>query len=135
VGTLYVIGASLTRPEDVTLRALRILRQARLVVAGEPEQARQFLDRFDLHPRLIPVPQPGEGLDEVVGTLATEDVTLLQGEQSPVPSGPAGALIRTAVERGFRPCPSRTGVAPDQPCDLRPAGQQFCLSGVVIPKA
>jgi len=100
-----VIGAPLTRPEDVTLRALRILRQVRLVVAGEPEQARQFLDRFDLHPRLIPVPQPGEGLDEVVGTLATEDVALLQGEQSPVPSGPAGALIRTAVERGFPAVP------------------------------
>jgi len=102
VGTLYVIGAPLARPEDVTLRAIRILRQVRLVVAGEPEQARRFLDRFDLHPRLILVPQPGYGLDEALGALETEDIALLQAERY---FDPAGALIRTAVARGFAAVP------------------------------
>jgi len=112
VGTLYVIGAPLARPEDVTLRALRLLRQVRLVVAEEPELARRFLDRFDLHPRLIPVPQPGAGLDEVLGALATEDIALLQGEQSPVPSGPAGALLHAAVRNGFPAVPIPGPVSP-----------------------
>jgi 16S rRNA (cytidine1402-2'-O)-methyltransferase len=112
VGTLYVIGAPLATPEDVTLRALKILRQVRLVVAGDPERARRFLDRFDLHPRLIPVPQPGEGLDEALGALETEDVALLQEEQLPAPAGPAGALIRASVARGFPAVPIPGPVLP-----------------------
>jgi len=102
VGTLYVIGAPLASPEDITLRAIRILRQVRLVVAGEPERARRFLDSFGLHPRLIPVPQPGHDPDEALGALETEDVVLLQEERY---FYPAGALIRTAVARGFAAVP------------------------------
>ena len=102
MGTLYVIGAPLESPEDVTLRALRILRLVHLVVTGEPERARRFLDRFDLHPCLIPASQPGEGLEEALGTLATEDVALLQGERF---SGRDRALIQAAVGRGFPAVP------------------------------
>jgi 16S rRNA (cytidine1402-2'-O)-methyltransferase len=112
VGTLYVIGAPLATPEDVTLRAIKILRQVRLVVAGEPERARQFLARFDLHPHLIPVPLLGEGLDEALAALETGDVALLQEERSPAPCGPAGTLIQAAVERGFPAVPIPGPVLP-----------------------
>ena len=109
MGTLYVIGAPLATPEDVTLRALRILRQVRLVIAGATEQARRFLASFDLHPRLIPVPGPGELLDEALGALETGDVALLQEGWFP---GAAGALIQTAVERGFPVVPVPGPVSP-----------------------
>ena len=109
MGTLYVIGAPLAAPQDVTLRALRILRQASLVVAGEPERARQFLARFDLHPRLISMPRPGEGLGEAVGVLETEDVALLQEESFP---GPGEPLIQAAVEHGFPVVPIPGPVSP-----------------------
>jgi len=98
VGTLYVIGAPLAAPEDATLRALRILTQVRRVVAGEPERALDFLTYLDLQPSLIPMSQPGEGLDEALGALETEDIALLQEGWLP---GPAAALIQAAVERGF----------------------------------
>jgi len=109
VGTLYVIGVLLAAPDDTTLRSLRILRQVPLVVAGEPERASQFLTRFDLHPRLIPVPEPGEALDQVLAVLKTGDVALLQEEWFP---GQARALIQGAVERGFAVVPIPGPVSP-----------------------
>ena len=109
MGTLYVIGAPLAAPQDVTLRALRILRQVRLVVTGEPERARQFLARFDLRPRLIPVPGSGERLGEALSALGTEDVALLQDEWV---ASPAGALIQAAVEHGFPVVPVPGPVSP-----------------------
>jgi len=109
VGTLFVIGAPLATPEDLTHRAARVLRQVSLVVAGEPEQARQFLARLDLHPRLISLPQSGEGLDEALAALRSEDVVLLQEEQFP---GPTRALIQAAVERGFPVVPIPGPVSP-----------------------
>ncbi len=109
MGTLYVIGAPLAALEDVTLRALRILRQVRLVVAGEPERARRFLTHIDLHPRLIPVPGPGEAMDEALGALETGDIALLQEGAS---HDPAGVLIQAAVERGFPAVPVPGPVSP-----------------------
>lgn len=109
MGTLYVVGTPLATPEDATLRALRTLRQVRFVVAGEPERALRFLTCLDLHPGLIPVPRPGEGLDEVLGALEAEDVALLQEGWPP---GPAGVLIQAAVERGFPVIPIPGPVSP-----------------------
>lgn len=102
MGTLYVIGAPLAAPEDVTIRAIKTLRQVRLVVASEPERARQFLTQLDLESRLIPAAGPGERLDEALGALETGDVALLQGEWF---ADPASALIQAAVERGFPAVP------------------------------
>ncbi len=109
MGTLYVIGASLATPEDATLRALRILRQVSLAVAEEPGRARQFLARFDLHPRLIPVSGSGEILGQVLAALETGDVALLQEEGF---AEPAGALIQAAVEGGFPVVPIPGPISP-----------------------
>ena len=96
-------------PEDVTLRALRILRQVRLVVAGEPERARRFLAHFNLEPRLISVTGSDERPDEALAALETEDIALLQEEWF---SGPARALIQAAIERGFPVVPIPGPVSP-----------------------
>lgn len=98
MGTLYIVGTPMATPEDVTLRALRILRQVSFVAVGEPESARRFLAHLGLHPRLILVSGPGESMDEALAALDTGDVALLwEGG----PHDPAGALIRAAVARRF----------------------------------
>ena len=109
MGTLYLIGAPLATPEEFTLRALRIVRQVRTVIAADTERARRFLTRLDLHPRLIPVPGPGEGVDQVLAALEQEEIALLQEDWSP---GPAKALIQAAVERGFPVVPIPGPVSP-----------------------
>ncbi|HEX2056591.1 MAG TPA: SAM-dependent methyltransferase [Nitrospiraceae bacterium] len=45
MGTLYVVGLPIGNPEDVTLRALRVLRNADIVASKDPRHTRTFLRR------------------------------------------------------------------------------------------
>ncbi len=44
-GTLYIVGLPIGNPEDITLRALRLLRQADVVATKEPQQTQAHLRR------------------------------------------------------------------------------------------
>ena len=44
-GSLFVVSMPIGNPEDVTLRALRVLREADLIVAEDTGLAKAFLDR------------------------------------------------------------------------------------------
>ena len=97
MGTLYVVGAPAGDPDDLTLRASRILAEVSLVVASEVEAARRLLAHHG-----IPTPfvvASGEGA--VLAALQAGDVALLLVGWSPAPSGPELALVRAAVEHGW----------------------------------
>ena len=44
-GVLYVVGLPIGNPDDVTLRALRVLREADIVASKDPRQTQTFLRR------------------------------------------------------------------------------------------
>jgi 16S rRNA (cytidine1402-2'-O)-methyltransferase len=45
-GTLYIVGLPIGNPEDITLRALRLLRQADVVATKEPGQTQALLRHY-----------------------------------------------------------------------------------------
>lgn len=97
MGTLYIVGATASNPEDITFRALRILREVALVVADDVAGAQRLLNRVD---SLSHVGAWADA-DTALVALQESDVALLLDNRSLGAPDLPQRLIRRAVEQGF----------------------------------
>lgn len=103
VGTLYLVATPLGNLEDITLRALRILREARVIAAEDTRHTRKLLNHFAIatptisyHEHSGPV-----GIATVLGALAEGDVALVSDAGTPAISDPGADLIGAALSAGY----------------------------------
>ena len=101
MGTLYVVGTPIGNLEDITLRALRVLREVRLIAAEDTRRARTLLSHFEIKTPLTSYfEHSGAGKREaVLAALAEGDVALISEAGMPGLSDPGYDLIRAAIER------------------------------------
>lgn len=110
MGTLYVVGTPIGNLEDITLRALRVLKEVSLIAAEDTRAASVLLRHYDLH---TPVMQytdayargKAEKIAKVLAALAQGDVALISEAGMPGLSDPGYELIRAALEAGYRVTP------------------------------
>ncbi len=112
MGTLYIVPTPIGNLEDITLRALRVLREVNLIAAEDTRRAAILLSRYDLH---TPVTSYFEHnkltkLDRILAALEQGDVALISEAGTPGLSDPGYELIRSAIERGhtITPLPGAT---------------------------
>lgn len=104
-GTLFVVATPIGNLEDITLRALRVLREADLIAAEDTRATRKLLARYDIHTKLVSYYQGRECEKEesLVATLKRgESVALVSEAGTPCISDPGFRLVRRAVEEGLR---------------------------------
>jgi len=107
VGSLFLVATPIGNLEDITLRALRTLREVRLLAAEDTRQTRKLLSHFDIHTPLISYHEHNKltRLDEILSRLAEGDVALVSDAGTPGLNDPGYELVRAVVSAGCRVCP------------------------------
>jgi 16S rRNA (cytidine1402-2'-O)-methyltransferase len=109
MGTLYLVATPIGNLEDITLRALRILRETPLVVSEDTRHTRKLLSHYQIRTRQISFHEhsPPARLHALLNALDRHDVALVTDAGTPSLSDPGYALVRAAWERGHtvRPVP------------------------------
>ena len=115
-GTLYVVATPIGNLEDITLRALKVLKSVQLVAAEDTRRTGILLRHFDIEVPIISVHEHNERarVDKIVGRLAIgESVALVTDAGTPGVSDPGAALVAAVRAGGYRiePIPGATAVA------------------------
>ncbi len=112
MGTLYLVPTPIGNLEDITLRAVRILREVQLIAAEDTRRAAILLAHYDLH---TPVTSYFEHnklakLERILAVLEQGDVALISEAGTPGLSDPGYELIRSAIANGHTivPLPGAT---------------------------
>jgi 16S rRNA (cytidine1402-2'-O)-methyltransferase len=103
VGTLYVVSTPIGNLEDVSLRALRVLREVALIAAEDTREARKLLTHYDIHTRLISVHAHNERarVEPFLAALASGDVALVSDAGTPTLADPGRELVVAATQAGY----------------------------------
>ena len=104
LGTLYIVPTPIGNLEDITLRALRLLREVRLIAAEDTRTTRVLLNHFDIHTPLTSYHEHNKltKLESLFAALETGDVALVSDAGTPGISDPGYELIREAITQGIR---------------------------------
>jgi 16S rRNA (cytidine1402-2'-O)-methyltransferase len=107
-GTLYIVATPIGNLEDMTFRAVEVLRRAGAIACEDTRQTLKLATRFGLHARLISYYQPREGqkIPLIIGLLRDgKDVALVSDSGTPGISDPGFKLIREAIRAGITVVP------------------------------
>ena len=114
-GTLYVVATPIGNLEDVTLRALRILREASVIAAEDTRRTARILQHYSISTRTTSLHEHNERAKTaslVERLLGGESVALVSDAGTPVVSDPGSALVAAAHAAGIRvePIPGPSAV-------------------------
>lgn len=138
MGLLYVVPTPVGNMEDMTLRAVKVLKEADLVLAEDTRTSGNLLRHFDIKNRLVSHHKFNEhgtaaGIVEKLRAGAT--IALVSDAGTPGISDPGFFLVREAVNAGqtVQCLPGATAFVPalvssGLPCD------RFCFEGFLPQK-
>ena len=107
-GTLYIVATPIGNLEDITLRALRTLKEADLIAAEDTRHTRKLLTHFGIS---RPLTSYFDHNKEVKGNFILEklqegvNVALVTDAGTPCVSDPGYQLVRDAVAAGMKVVP------------------------------
>jgi 16S rRNA (cytidine1402-2'-O)-methyltransferase len=102
-GVLYVVATPIGNLEDMTLRALRVLKEADLIAAEDTRHTRRLLNHYGIRTPLTSYHEHNEtekARSLVKRLCAGNTVALVSDAGTPAISDPGYDLVRVAVEAG-----------------------------------
>jgi len=105
--TLYVVATPIGNLEDVTLRALRVLREVSLIAAEDTRTTRKLLAHHGIRNRLLSYNDHNKAarIPRLLQALREGDVALVSEGGTPVISDPGLDLVAAALDAGFAAVP------------------------------
>ena len=138
-GTLYLVSTPIGNLEDITLRALRILREVDRIAAEDTRQTRRLLTHYDIH---TPLTSYFEGnqqakCDKLIARMkAGEAIALVSDAGTPIISDPGYPLLRGCIEAEIPivPIPGASAVITAASVSGLPL-HNFTFEGFLSPKS
>ncbi|MGB6429168.1 MAG: 16S rRNA (cytidine(1402)-2'-O)-methyltransferase [Candidatus Acidiferrales bacterium] len=96
IGRLYLVSTPIGNLEDITLRALRVLREVDLVACEDTRQTQKLLHHFEIEKRLVSYHEHNEitrGAELVIEMEQGSSVALASDAGTPVVSDPGHHLV------------------------------------------
>ena len=138
MGTLYIVPTPVGNMEDMTLRAIRVLKEADLVLAEDTRTSGILFKHFDIKNHLMAhhkFNEPGTTTGIVERLKAGQTIALVSDAGTPGISDPGFYLAREAAHAGItvQTLPGATAFVPalvssGLPCD------RFCFEGFLPQK-
>jgi 16S rRNA (cytidine1402-2'-O)-methyltransferase len=103
--TLYLVATPIGNLEDITVRALRVLRECDVVAAEDTRHSGRLLKHFNISKPLLSYFQFNEAkrAEEILDRLARgEKVALITDAGTPGISDPGERVVKAAIAAGFR---------------------------------
>ena len=100
MGVLYVVATPIGNLEDITLRALRVLREVGLIAAEDTRTTRALLNHFDIKTPLTSYHEHNKGakVPRLLKALEEKDVALVSEAGMPGISDPGYELVLEAIK-------------------------------------
>lgn len=101
---LYLVATPIGNLEDITLRALRVLKEVNLIAAEDTRHTLKLLNHFEIKNTLVSYHEHNKmekGIYLVQQLLDGKDIALVSDAGSPGISDPGEELVRLAVEQGI----------------------------------
>jgi 16S rRNA (cytidine1402-2'-O)-methyltransferase len=108
MGTLYVVATPIGNLDDITARALRVLREVSLIAAEDTRHSARLMQHFGIGTPLAACHEHNEreqGSHFIARLLSGADVALISDAGTPLISDPGYHLVRNARAAGVRVVP------------------------------
>ena len=102
--TLYIVGTPIGNLDDITFRAVNILKEVAYIAAEDTRITRKLLSRYGIHSKMFSLNKDNAHLrvEDILTKIATEDIALVTDAGTPGLIDPAHELISAADERGYK---------------------------------
>ena len=107
-GCLYVVATPIGNLEDITLRALRILKEVDVIACEDTRQTLKLLSHFDIQKRLVSYHEHNEITEAPELVIELEQgakIALVSDAGTPAISDPGHRLVSLALRHGIRVVP------------------------------
>lgn len=102
MGTLFLVATPIGNLDDITLRALRVLREAVLIAAEDTRQTQRLLQRYEITTPTISYHEHNKlsRVGDILDALSHGDVALVSDAGTPGLNDPGYELVGAAIEAG-----------------------------------
>lgn len=107
MSTLFLVATPIGNLEDISARALRVLREVRLVAAEDTRQSGKLLSHFDIHTPLVSYHEHNKlaRLERILAALEQGNVALVSDAGTPALNDPGYELVRAVLQAGHAVSP------------------------------
>lgn len=107
-GKLFIVSTPIGNYEDITLRAIRILKDADFILCEEFKEARRLLSHFNISKEMFSINEhnENENADEIILKLAEgKSAALISDSGTPLFSDPGHLLVQLAIQNRIEVIP------------------------------